>query len=139
MSIPSVVKAVDITCTIGQAFSGAIPTDITIGDAERLSMSIDVAPGGFAFIEVSDNFDLNYQLSGLTIVQAAAAATWRTLQRVPEGGGALAEVSIPATALVSNEYESFICKAFRFRGGNATVPANFVANFVVTIMKKCLT
>lgn len=72
----SFVKVGVITVANGESDSDALISNHTISDAEDLTI---VSPGTMpetASIQLSLDFDVDYQLNGSTLAAAAGAATW---------------------------------------------------------------
>lgn len=128
MSSYGTAFAGDAICTAAAIASQPFVTDETTADAETLAMNAIGATINAAFIQVSNDFDVNNP----DRIAAALAATWLTLQR------AAADVVTPPSAVVQLEYSPFRCRAWRVKGGTSAAPVAFANTFTVRVYKQFL-
>jgi hypothetical protein len=131
MSTMAVADCGSILCGVGSASSDPIIPVKSHADAEKLSLISTSGTAVASFIQVSYNFDVNYQAAGITLAQAVSNAVWRDLQR----GTPLADVVGPAQAK-ANEYDPFICVAWRVAAGTSGAPGVFGSTFSLKLFKR---
>lgn len=131
MSTQAIADCGDILCGSGTAASDPIIPIKNHEDAEKLCLMATSGTAVASFIQVSYNFDVNYQAAGITLAQAVSNAVWRDLQR----GTPLADVLGP-TQGKANEYDPFMCRAWRIAGGTSGAPGNFASTFTCRLFKR---
>ena len=90
----------DIVVTTAATDSPAINSNQTISDAEDIAIKSPTGLVATATIQISFDFDNDYQLKGLTLAAATAAATWAAPPTATALGAAGAAVNFPAKQLL---------------------------------------
>jgi len=97
----SFARVGDVTVASGATDSSAMISNQTISDAEDIAIKSPSGLVATATVQISLDFDVDYQLKGQTLAQATAAATWAAPPTAVPLGAAGVVVNFKASLILS--------------------------------------
>jgi len=112
------VQCPDIVIANGGTVSNPVVSERYASDAESITIQSPAVLAEAATIDISNDFDVNYQLNGLTLAAAVAAATWAAYV---DASGTPIALGGPSEAV---RLDSFGCAAWRIKVASAAAAAH---------------